>query len=361
MKQKILVTAANGNTGFPAAKELLRLGIPVRAFVRNPTNPKAQELKKLGAEVFVGDMEDIRDVRKALEGVEGAYFVPTYPNVLFQGSTFISALEEMQTKHVVVLTQWLSSHSHFSRYTKEHWLTDQAFQRLRYTKVTTLNPGLFAFVYFMMPEPMLQFGLMPDFGTNAPPSSEDIGLVAAHVLKDPEKHAGQTYRVTGKELLMPQEMAEIVGRVAGRKIKAQKLPESLMLKMMRSYGFPQVDASQVRYYIKDAQAGSFALNAPTTVVKEIVGKEADDFEKVTRRYLKGNPMVGQSPVNKVKTMGIMAKAMMTSLWDMKKFEKEQGFPRFKNMMLSIESEEWRNLHKDQERNLKINTYQANLS
>ena len=44
MKPKILVTAANGNTGFPAAKELLELGFPVRAFVRNPDNPKAREL-----------------------------------------------------------------------------------------------------------------------------------------------------------------------------------------------------------------------------------------------------------------------------------------------------------------------------
>ena len=253
----------------------------------------------------------------------------------------------MQTKHVVVITQWLSDNSHFSRYTKEHWLIDQAFQRLRHTSVTTLNPGLFAFVYFLMPEPMLQFGMMPDFGTNAPPSGEDIGLVAAHVLKNPEKHEGKTYRVTGKELLMPQEMADIIGKVAGRKIKAQKLPESMMLKMMRSYGFSQVDASQVRYFIKDAQAGAFAIGAPTRVVKDITGKEADDFEIIARRYLKGNPMVRQSLANKVKTMGIMTRAMFTSLWDMKEFEKEQGFPQFKNMMLSVESEEWRSLHGNQ--------------
>ena len=84
MKQKMLITAANGNTGFPAAKELLRLGFEVRAFVRNPDNPKALELKKLGAEVFTGDIEDIRDVRKALKGVEGAYFVPTYPKFFFR-------------------------------------------------------------------------------------------------------------------------------------------------------------------------------------------------------------------------------------------------------------------------------------
>jgi NAD(P)H dehydrogenase (quinone) len=345
METKILVTAANGNTGFPAALELLSLGFKVRAFVRNPNNTKAKNLKKLGAEIFVGDIEDIRDVRKALEGIERAYFVPTYPNVLFQGVTFATAVEELNTKHVVVLTQWLSSNSHPSIYTKEHWLVDQTFKRLKNTNLTFLNPGLFAFVYFMMPEPMLQFGMMPDFGTNAPPSSEDIGLVAAHILKNPEIHAGKTYRITSKDLLSPSEMADIVGKVVGRKIKAEKLPESMMLKMFRSYGFPKKDASQVIHYVKDGHNHGFAINAPTTTVKDIVGKDADDFEMITRRYLKDNPMVKQSFTNKLKTMGIMMKAMTTGKWDMNRYEIDQGFPKFKNMMLSNESDEWIENHK----------------
>lgn len=339
--QKIVVTAANGNTGFPAAKELLKLGYGVRAFVRNPNSAKAKTLQKMGAEIFVGDIQDIRDVRKSLVGVERAYFVPTYPNLLFQGATFATAVEEMNIKNVVVLTQWLSSNSHPSVYTKEHWLVDQAFKRLQHANITFLNPGLFAFVYFMMPEPMLQFGMMPDFGTNSPPSNEDIGLTAAHILKNPEPHIGKTYRVTSREMLSPKEMADIVGRVVGRKIKAQILPESMLLKMLRSYGFPQRDASQVIHYVKDGHHGGFALNAPTTTVQDIVGKPADDFETITRRYLQDNPMVKQSIPNKLRTMGIIMKAMATSKWNMTKFEKEQGFPIFDKMMLSNESEEWR--------------------
>lgn len=144
----------------------------------------------------------------------------------------------MKTKHTEVFTQWLSSNSHPSVYTKEHWLVDQAFKRLQGTNITFLNPGLFAFVYFMVPEPMLQLGIMPYFGTNAPPSIEDIGLVAAHILKDPSRHTDRTYRITARKLLQPQEMADIASQVIGRKIVAQKLPERLMLKIFRSYGFP---------------------------------------------------------------------------------------------------------------------------
>ncbi len=86
--KKILVTAANGNTGFPASKELLKLGFEVRAFVRNPRTKKAKELKELGAEIFVGDIQDIRDVRKSLEGIGSAYFVPIISECAFSRFNF---------------------------------------------------------------------------------------------------------------------------------------------------------------------------------------------------------------------------------------------------------------------------------
>ena len=91
---------------FPTAKTLLDLGFSVRAFVRNERNPRAQELQALGAELFSGNIEDIRDVRKALRGVKRAFFVPVAPNLLFQGETFATAAQEAELEHVVLLTQW---------------------------------------------------------------------------------------------------------------------------------------------------------------------------------------------------------------------------------------------------------------
>ena len=362
MKQKILITAANGHTGYPAAKELLKLGFPVRAFVRNPDTAKARELKRLGAEIFVGDIQDIRDVRTALKDIESAYFVPTYPNVLFQGATFASAAAELSLKHVVLMTQWLSSNTHPSVYTKEHWLVDDIFRRLHDTKLTILNPGLFGFTYFMTPQPLAQFGIFPDFGSNAPPSNEDIGLVAAHILKDPEKHAGETYRVTGRELLSPGQMANIIGSVLGRKVKVTELPEKMLLKVLTALGYPRMDISQVRYYIREGRHDTWSFNAPTSVVRDIVGKEADDFETMVRRYLLPHPMARQTFSNKIKAMGFMIKAMLTPSWNTERFEKEQGFPVLRNMMPSSLSEEWKVTHVANNFSLKKNKYNyANFS
>ncbi len=246
MKPKILITAANGNTGFPAAKEMLKLGFPVRAFVRNPNSKKAKELKSLGAEIFVGDIEDIRDVRRSLKNVQSAYFVPTYPNVLYQGITFATAVQEANIEHVVVSTQWLSSNTNPSIYTKEHWLVDQTFKKLINTKVTFLNPGLYAYIYFLIPEPLTQFGMLPDFGENAPPSNEDIGLVAAHILKAPESHVNKTYRITGREVLTSDQMASVIGKVIGRKVKATMLPLKMSSKVLKASGYSQMNSSQVR-------------------------------------------------------------------------------------------------------------------
>ena len=344
MKTKILIAAANGNTGFPAAKEMLKLGFPVRAFVRNPNSKKAKELKSLGAEIFVGNIEDIRDVRVALKDVQRAFFVPTYPNVLYQGATFATAIEEAKTEHVVIMTQWLSSNTHPSIYTKESWLVDQTFKRLTNTKVTFINPGLFGFIYFMTPEPLTQFGMLPDFGNNAPPSSEDIGLVAAHILKAPESHVDKIYRITGPEILSPDQMASVIGKVIGRKVKATMLPEKMISKVLKALGYGQMDSSQIRYYVQEGHKGTWTINAPTKVVKDIVGKEADDFETLARRYLSDQPIARQTFSNKIKAIFFMIKAMLLPTWDMEKFEKERGFPKFQNMMFSSESNEWRKEH-----------------
>ena len=343
-KTKILITAANGHTGFPAAKELLNLGFSVRAFVRNPKTKKAMELSRMGAEIFVGNIEDIADVKKALEGISRVYFVPTYPNLLFQGTTFVSALEESEVEHVVLLTQWLSSNRHPSVYTKEHWLVDQAFKRQSKAKLTILNPGLFAFVYFMTPEPLAQFGMLPDFGENAPPSNEDIGLVVAHILKKPEEHQGKSYRVTGKDLLTADEMAQTIGEHLGRKVKASKMSFSMMYKVLKASGYPQMDASQVKYYVEEGHRGAFAHKAPNNVVQEIVGREPDDFSTITRRYLLENPMAKQSFGNKIKGMKFMLKVLFTKTWNMDAFEKEREFPFLKNAEYALDSGDWVHNH-----------------
>ncbi len=82
MKPRILVTSAAGHTGAAAVTELLKKGFPVRAFVRRQ-DARSTRLKEAGAEIFVGDLLDMRDLRRALVDVQRAYHCPPFaPNLL---------------------------------------------------------------------------------------------------------------------------------------------------------------------------------------------------------------------------------------------------------------------------------------
>ena len=74
-KPRILVTSAAGRNGSAAVLELLRKGFPVRAFVRRD-DARSERLRKAGAEIFVGDLFDLSDLRSALVDVQRTYHCP---------------------------------------------------------------------------------------------------------------------------------------------------------------------------------------------------------------------------------------------------------------------------------------------
>src|ERR1700755_3337680 len=63
----LLITGAAGKTGGQPTRMLIERGHHVRAMVRR-FDDRAAALRDAGAEVIVGDLTDINDVRKAAEG-----------------------------------------------------------------------------------------------------------------------------------------------------------------------------------------------------------------------------------------------------------------------------------------------------
>jgi len=103
-KPKILVTSAAGRTSTVAVLELLKLGFPVRAMVRQQ-DARAEVLKKAGAEIFVGDQLNFEDLRAAMRGVQRAYHCPPFaPNVLENMMFFAIAAEEARLEVVALMS-----------------------------------------------------------------------------------------------------------------------------------------------------------------------------------------------------------------------------------------------------------------
>ncbi len=143
-RPRILVLTAAGKTGLPIATQLLDEGFPVTAFVRRE-DTRSERLRALGASIVVGSLTDIHDLRRAMTGVQRAYFcTPLEPGALRAAAVFAMVAAEHTLESVVAMSQWLASPHHRLLHTRETWLGDQLLARLPGTAVTTLNPGFFA-------------------------------------------------------------------------------------------------------------------------------------------------------------------------------------------------------------------------
>ena len=82
-----LLTGVTGATGGAAARELRKQGCRVRGLVHKD-DARAEALRTLGIETIVGDLLDLDSLRRAMEGVAGAYFVYPFSDGLIDAAAF---------------------------------------------------------------------------------------------------------------------------------------------------------------------------------------------------------------------------------------------------------------------------------
>ena len=345
-KPRILVLTAAGKTGLPIASQLLTEGFPVTAFVRRE-DARSERLRAKGAAIIVGSQTDVHALRQAMVGVRRAYFnTPLEAGALRSATAFATVAAEVKLESLVVMSQWLASPSHPSVHTRETWLADRLFALLPDTGVTTLNPGFFADNDLAGLAFAAQFGvLMLPYGSgrNAPPSNEDLARVAAEILARPEGHAGRTYRPTGPALLSPPDLAAALGRVLGRRVRYVNAPIGVLTKVLRGMGLSEFATAQYTEYVRDYQRGAFAVNAPTSVVRNLTGREPEGFEAIARRYA----TLPGAERGVRQQLGLM---LRSTLWMLRSAPKTTpllalgDFTDMKHSSLSADSAEWRREH-----------------
>src|SRR5215475_2446158 len=90
-QRKLLVTGATGKTGAHTVRNLIDGGHAVRALVHSD-DARSDALRKLGAEIVVGDLLDHDTAIRATEGVSGAYLCyPVRPNLIQVTAYFADA------------------------------------------------------------------------------------------------------------------------------------------------------------------------------------------------------------------------------------------------------------------------------
>jgi NAD(P)H dehydrogenase (quinone) len=341
-----LVTAAAGKTGRHTALALLSRGLPVRAMVHRE-DARSAALRDRGAEIVVGNVSDVHDVRHALDGVQRAYWTaPVMPSALEAATLFAAIAEEKRLEVVVSMSQWLADPGHFSQQTRTTWLADRLFDWMPTVGSITVNPGFFAESYTYTLDSVAQFGVLTlpfGDGLNAPPSNEDIAAVAAALLIDPEPHLGCSYRPTGPELLTPSDYAEILSRVFGRTIRYLDIPFTVLAKSARTIGFDEYTIVQIKWYVDELKRGTFAIDAPTDAVERLTGRPPEDMETIARRYLATMPGTTRGLSGMARAMRVLAKSAVAPAPNRKRYLRTfQDGASFG--ALSIDSDLWQHTH-----------------
>src|ERR1700742_3839361 len=218
----LLVTGAAGRTGGYAAKLLLERGHRVRALVHR-FDDRAANLRDSGAEVIVGDLQDIDTVREAVDGARAAYFVyPISPGLLEATATFAQAAEESGVSAIVNMSQISARRGAASDAARIHWLGERI---LDWSPVAAihLRPTYFAEWYTIFCAASIRdegvFRLPFGDGRHAPITAEDQGRVIAAILENPAQHAGQIYPLFGAVEMNHHQIAEAISRAAGHPVQ----------------------------------------------------------------------------------------------------------------------------------------------
>jgi uncharacterized protein YbjT (DUF2867 family) len=348
--KRVLVTAATGKIGSAVIAQLLEKGVQTRALVHRE-DARSARLRELGAEVVVADMFDIQQVAAALDGVDRLFFNPPYhPHALDSAVAFAVAARRSGVEAVVGLGQWLASPEHPALMTRQAWLTDKLFALLPDTAHVAVDPGFFADNYLNLVPMAAQLGVLPTptgAGRNAPPSNEDIARIAVGGLLDPHRHDGRAYRPTGPTMLSGPEIAEAIGEALGRRVRHIDIPPWMFMRAVRvnakRLGADLYFESGLRHYLAEYPLGTWAVNGPTTHVRDVAGVEPEDFLTIARRYVNG-PDSRRTTGNFIRQAWNFMLTGLVPMHRLDRFDRRQQHPQPAHPRLSGQSAVWQSEH-----------------
>lgn len=275
---------AHGATGNRAARALLEMGLPVRAFVHHDDDRSAA-LKALGAQIVVGDIGDFNTARAAVEGVQRAYF--TYPldaGLLTATTTFAAAARQARVESIVNMSQVTARPDHPSPAARGHWLAERVLDWSG-IGVTHIRPPYFLenLLTIANPAAIRDEGMIKlpyGQGKHAPIAGEDLARVAVGVLLNPSPHHGKTYVATGPESLSMAEQADTFSRVLDRPVQYVDIPVEEWAQALAQSGFPPLLVEHLSEVAETHKHGE--QDIVTDVVETVGGTPPTSLETFVR-------------------------------------------------------------------------------
>lgn len=234
----VLVCGATGTTGGEVLRQLRQEGRDVRAMTRSADS--AAELGAKGVEAVLGDLGDPASLAAALAGVEAVYVAsPSSPEIAEHEGNLARAAAAAGVGTLVKLSVIGASPESPIMFGRLH-AAAEAQIRAAGVPWTMVRPNGFM-------QNTLQWAPQVAAGAVHAPVMDarwaivdvrDIAAVAVAALTEPDRHAGESYTVTGPAPVSPREEVAILAEVLGREIEAHDVPIEAAKQGMAAAGMP---------------------------------------------------------------------------------------------------------------------------
>lgn len=267
----ILITGATGNIGGEVARQLINAGQPVRLFVRDP--------RKLGdlagrAEVEVGNLDKPDTLEAALRGVDGLFLV-----TLGSGDQDMAAAAAARRAGVKRLVKLSTAEAEQATRQIGRWHRARE-QMIESSGVpwTFLRPGQFMSNTLGWADSIRTEGVVYAPNGNdevAPVDPTDVAAVAVMALTQPG-HIGQSYSLTGPELVTVSQQVQTIARLLGKPVNYVDVPIDDSKGWMLKSGMPASLVDGMIELMWSVRHGESAF--VTDTVQRLLGRPPRSYE-----------------------------------------------------------------------------------
>lgn len=275
----IFVSGANGQFARAVIDTILAAGRGASLAVgtRNVDSPFARELAGRGISVRHADFREPALMRRALQGVEKALFIPTYDSNdqrLQQNMNAVDAARAAGVGHVVYPSFLNATSARVEHSRLVHYPTEMAI-RASGLGFTILRHALYADILVGDLQETLATGVLRRaMGTAriAFVARADLGVSAAQVLMR-EQPSGRVYSETMERTYSGAEIAALIAEVFGKPVRYEAVPSADWPRFMtEKWGVPAELSKSTQGTMAAMEAGEFDIVSPD--YREITGRPA---------------------------------------------------------------------------------------
>lgn len=287
-----LVTGATGSLGRRVVRLLRERELPVRAFVR--LTSRYSELEHRGAEIFIGDLRQERDIRKACQGVQ--YIISTHGSegniqaVEYRANIdLIDYGKEAGVQHFVFTSVLGAERGYEDAPTFKAKREVEKYLQASGLNYTILRPSGFSSNLLPLAEQFRQTGIYLLVGDRknrtSIVSTDDLARIEVESVFN-KAAQNQILPVGGPEILERQDIPKIFGRIFEREPTIVNAPVFLVDGVRGAVGLVSPRIQKSLGTLRTLLANEFfCTREDIQHIESIYGFKLERLESFLRRYL----------------------------------------------------------------------------